>query len=235
MSMRFAGERVALFGDSLAKGICWNEERRRHVTLPVSAADIAAERLGVTIINRARFGFTAPRGLALMERELESSPGYDAAVIEFGGNDCNFDWAAISENPEGTHAPATSPERFFSTVCAMAERLKSARIRPIFVTPPPIDAARYFKFLIGDKLNGSNVLRWLGDVQQIYRFQELYASLVAKAAASTGAALLDVRGSCLSNHALCTLFCADGLHLTEEGQRFLGTEIAKLVLQGETT
>ena len=64
-------ETVVIWGDSLAKGVVWNEARKRHAYSKTTAADIVAERLGIELVNRAKFGCTAPEGLAIMEREIE--------------------------------------------------------------------------------------------------------------------------------------------------------------------
>ena len=46
--------------------------------------------------------------------------------------------------------------------------------------------------------------------------------------------MLDLRARCLANPAFTTeLLCDDGLHLTEEGQRFVGEQLADMVLCGE--
>lgn len=222
-------ETVTVWGDSLAKGVVFNSVRRRHMTATVTAVSVAAQKLGLSIENRARFGFTAPRGMELMCQDLSAGYTSNAAVIEFGGNDCNFDWAAISENPDAQHLPATTPESFYRTLCQMVERLYAAKIKPVLTTLPPIDAERYFRFLVGDNLNAKNILKWLGDTQQIYRFQELYSNLIQRAAARTKCMLLDVRSSLLENHRMNALLCEDGLHLNEEGQVLLGETIAGLI------
>lgn len=61
-------ETVALWGDSLAKGVIWNGQRGRHAYAQETAVAVAERELDIRIINRARFGYTAPQGLALMER-----------------------------------------------------------------------------------------------------------------------------------------------------------------------
>lgn len=226
-------EKVIVWGDSLAKGVVWNEERRRHTTADSTAVDVAADKLGITIENRARFGFTATRGFETMQRDLNSGVTCDAALLEFGGNDCNFDWAAISENPDAAHEPATPPAAFVKTLTNMVHMLMDKHIRPVLMTLPPIDAERYFRYLVGDKLNGANILKWLGDVQQIYRFQELYSRLVEKVALSTRCKLIDIRSHCLGDHRMAEYICADGLHLTEAGQRFVGETASELLVEGE--
>ena len=63
---QLAKETVVIWGDSLAKGVIWNDTRKRHAYSNPTAADIAAERLGIDIINRSKFGCTAPEGMQMM-------------------------------------------------------------------------------------------------------------------------------------------------------------------------
>lgn len=227
-----AKESVVIWGDSLAKGVVWNQARKRHAYSRTTAADVVAERLGIDIVNRSKFGCTAPQGLEMLERDVESGLSCDTALIEFGGNDCNFDWAAISEHPEETHRPATSPEEYLVSMRTMVRSLLCRGIRPVLMTLPPIDAERYFRFLSGDQLNRENILRWLGDVQQIYRYQEMYSLMVEKVAREFSIRLIDLRSRCLAEKRFFRdMLCEDGLHLTEEGQLFIGEQIAQLVQQ----
>ena len=146
-------EKVVIWGDSLAKGVIWNNERRRHGYSRTTAAEIVAEKLGVEIVNRAKFGYTAPQGLEMMERDFAEGIVCETALLEFGGNDCNFDWAAISEHPEEPHDPATLPDQFVESLRSMVGWLLNRGIRPVLMTLPPIDSERYFRFLVGDKLS----------------------------------------------------------------------------------
>lgn len=225
------GDRVVLWGDSLGKGVVWNEQRGRYGAAPVNAVQIVSEQIGVEIDNRSRFGSTAPRGLELMERELGEGLRADAAIIEFGGNDCNFDWAVIADSPDAQHDPATPPKQYEDALRRMVAVLRARGLRPILMTLPPINAERYFQFLVGDKLNGGNILRWLGDVNRIYRFQEWYSGMAACIARELCVELLDLRALCLARQDFVTrLLCADGLHMNEEGQRFVGNAVVRLLL-----
>ena len=227
-------EKVVIWGDSLAKGVIWNNERRRHGYSRTTAADIVAEKLGVEIVNRAKFGYTAPQGLEMMEHDFSEGILCDTALLEFGGNDCNFDWSAISEHPQERHDPATSPDQFVESMRNMVDWLLKKGVRPMLMTLPPIDSERYFRFLVGDKLSAENILSWLGDVHQIYRFQEMYSLLVEKVARECQIHVLDLRQRCLARKGfLQELICEDGLHLTEEGQRFIGGELADLAQQAD--
>ena len=231
---QLAKETVVVWGDSLAKGVVWNDTRKRLGYSKTTAVDVAAERLGIDIVNHAKFGFTAPQGMEIIERDIAEGLVCDTAVIEFGGNDCNFNWPEISEHPEEVHNPVTTPEQFANALRTMVRGLYQRGIRPILMTLPPINAERYFRFLVGDKLNEGNILRWLGDVHEIYRFQEMYSLIVEKVAREMSIQLIDLRSRCLLKRGFCRdLICQDGLHLTEEGQKYIGEEIADLVLEEE--
>lgn len=231
---QLAKEKVVVWGDSLAKGVVWNNERKRLGYSKTTAADIAAKRLGIQVVNRAKFGFTAPQGLEMMERDVAEGIVCDAALIEFGGNDCNFKWSEISDQPTAHHEPATTPEAFLESMRSMVRWLYERGIRPVLMTLPPIDAERYFRFLVGDKLNAENILHWLGDVHQIYRFQEMYSLLIEKVAREFQVRLIDLRQRCLAKNGFINdMICEDGLHLNDEGQQFIGEQIAELVLHGD--
>ena len=227
---QLAKETVVIWGDSLAKGVIWNDARKRHAYSNPTAADIAAERLGIEIINRSKFGCTAPEGQQIMERDVKSGITCKTALIEFGGNDCNFNWAAVSDHPEEEHFSATPPDAYLESMRAMVRWLIQRNIQPVLMTLPPIDAERYFRFLVGTRLNPKHILRWLGDVQQIYRYQEMYSMLVEKVAREFSVQLIDLRQKCLEYHGFVKrMICEDGLHLTEAGQRFMGETICDIV------
>ena len=58
---------------------------------------------------------------------------------------------------------------------------------------------------------------WLGDIQHIYRHQELYSDTVARLAYETGTPLIGVREIFLGEKRLPGLISADGIHLTMDG------------------
>lgn len=225
-------EKIVVWGDSLAKGVVWNAQRGRHGYCERPAVQVAAEKLGVAIQNRAHFGYTAPQGLERLDRDLSGGMRCDAAVLEFGGNDCNFDWAAISKDPDAPHEPATPPQAYLETLRRMVKRLLDAGVRPVLMTLPPIDAEKYFRFFVDGGLSAANILKWLGDTQQIYRFHEMYSLLIERVGREFQLRVLDLRTRCLLHRDfLRDMLCVDGLHLTAEGQRFVGEQIAELAIE----
>ena len=209
---------ISLWGDSIGKGVVFDEARGRYVILKDNCVRLLSERLGETIANHAVMGCTARRAMERMEESQLKAGG--VAVLEFGGNDCDMPWRDISEAPGGEHLPNTSLADFRKALAGLVGRVKAAGMRPVLITPPPLIADRYFKW-VSRNLNAEAILSYLGDVQFMYRWQERYAAAVRDVAQGTGAGLLDLRDVFLDHGAIGDYFCIDGIHPNERGHRLL--------------
>ena len=91
-------ETIAAFGDSVLKGVIYENEHYR--VADTSFQKICEDSFGITVENKARFGSTITRGEKIFEKNLElireCSGQY--VILEFGGNDCDFNWKEISES-----------------------------------------------------------------------------------------------------------------------------------------
>lgn len=208
---------VCIYGDSIMRG-----------TIPVALAkykftvgeylDRLAARFPLRILNRARFGAPVTKGAALLKQDLARSVTARYALLEFGGNDCNFNWVEVSASPEREHFPKTSLPVFTETLEAMADDLVRAGSQPVLMTLPPIDAERYLDTICAaPDCSRENILRWLGDTQMIYRFQELYSDAVSRLAARRGLSLVDVRSLFLDKRNYRELISEDGIHPSSQG------------------
>jgi lysophospholipase L1-like esterase len=212
---------VEVFGDSILKGIQLDDASLRyHIDNNIDVQMIEKSYF-LSISNFSKFGCTITKGLALIEKRLiGDKPRCDAIVMDFGGNDCDFDWKAVSERPEDEHYPNTSLEVFAETYRKIIMLLKEKGIRPIITTLPPLDSHRFFNWFCSG-LDKANVLKWLGSVESIYRWQENYSRTIERIAAETGTLLVDLRGAFLKHRKLEQLLCADGTHPNTEGQRVI--------------
>lgn len=102
-------------------------------------------------------------------------------VMDFGGNDCDFHWKEIAEDPTGDHQPNVPLPEFVELYREMIRRVRSHGIRPILTNLPPLDSERFFNWWCGD-LDKEAVMRWLGDVGNIYVWQERYSRAVERLA-----------------------------------------------------
>ena len=57
---------ITVWGDSVMRGVVYNEEKDRYTLLEENSADGASRRLGLTLNNRARMGCTVTKGLAIL-------------------------------------------------------------------------------------------------------------------------------------------------------------------------
>lgn len=211
-------QHLQIWGDSLLKGVVFDELRNRYQILRGNCVQRLAALLPCPVENNALMGCTAPQGLELL-RACEAQPG-GVAIIEFGGNDCDLDWAAVAADPEADHQPKTPPEEFESKLEECVERARQAGMQPMLAVPTPLHAQRYFDW-VTKGLDRGAVLRFLGDVERIYRWQERYALLVCRAASKLGCPLIDLRSAFLAVKGYERLLCVDGIHPNEEGHALM--------------
>ena len=219
---------VTLLGDSILKGIQVDLGDRRYRTHNEINVEALESEFQLSIHNDAHFGATVRKGSRLLDRMLARKLPCDMMVMDFGGNDCDFRWKEIAEDPTGDHQPNVPLPEFVELYREMIRRVRSHGIRPILTNLPPLDSERFFNWWCGD-LDREAVLRWLGDVGRIYRHQELYSDAVAALAFAEGVPLIDVRRQFLPQRDLSGLIAADGIHLTMSGYRCLFDTLADWV------
>ena len=224
---------VAIWGDSVMRGVVYNEEKDRYALLEENSADRASRRLGLTLNNRARMGCTVTKGLAILKRDLQAGVRGDAALIEFGGNDCDYRWEQIAADPGRDHQPKTPLALFTAQLREMVQLVREKGMAPVMMTLPPIDAQRYFRFFTRGGLNQENILSWLGDIQHIYRWHERYNAAVVQVAEECGCPLAGVREAFLCEHRVGDLLCADGIHPNRRGHALIEAVLEKFGLSIE--
>ena len=218
--------KIEVFGDSILKGIQVNSlNKRYHVNNNIDI-DMLSKRFSLNIVNRSKLGHTVAKGKAVLYKYLEGKPDCNAILMDYGGNDCDFDWKSISENPEAEYEPNTPIHKFVKIYTGIVEKIKENGIRPVITNLPPIEPQRYFDWFCKG-LNKENILSWLESVGAIYRYQELYSRTVEEIARSTGAMLVDLRSAFLKERHMGRFLCEDGIHPNTEGQRLITQEFAK--------
>jgi lysophospholipase L1-like esterase len=211
---------ITLYGDSILKGVLLEEGKYK---MNRSWEQRLAAEHGVVIRNRARFGCTIGKALGLIEKDCAAHwPEGELALLEFGGNDCDFDWAAIAADPEGSYVSKTPPETFRSSYRRAVELVKESGREPVLLTLPPIHPVRYLNFICRDGLKKENILHWLGDVDAIYRWQDRYSEMVEQVAREEKTRLIDLRRAFpRSSRELEPLLCDDGIHPSRLGQKLI--------------
>ena len=139
--------------------------------------------------------------------------------MEYGGNDCNFDWPAIGRDPDYPHQPVTALADFEATMRECIGLLRGAGITPVLMSLPPVDSDKYYEYIISKGVDRSSLLKFLGTPLSIYRYQELYSVAISKLARSEELPFVDVRSAFLEciGSPFSQLISGDGLHPTEKG------------------
>lgn len=221
--------KICVFGDSVAKGVVYDEARRKYTFLKESFINLFSTARHIPVRNLARFGCTTVRGKQLLEKHRDQICQYDYIIMEFGGNDCNFNWEQISMEPEKDHSPAVPSPVFRETYSSMLSQIREYGSRPVLLSLPPLNQQRFFDWVCRG-LNGENIMKWLGDVNYIYRWQEAYNLILFQLAAEHRVPLIDIRKIFLENRHYGDLLCVDGMHPSRQGHALIHSALADLMI-----
>ncbi len=224
--------KLKVIGDSILKGIQVNHETDQYYVHNTIDSVALGQEFGLQIENYSRFGCTVTKASQLLEKQLAKHEVFDIALMDFGGNDCDFDWQAVNTTPDGEHLAKTPPQLFQSTYVQMIKTLKEHGVRPIIMTLPPIMPQLYLQWFCRKlNLQEENLLHWLGDVNTIYRYQELYSKIVEQIAYEQQISLIDVRALFLNQLNLRKYLCEDGIHPNSEGQALMEQAFRSFMLR----
>lgn len=216
---------ACLFGDSIAKGVVFDDLAGKYTLIKNNFAALAADALGVLVNNKARFGCTIGKGREVISKMIASSPDekpFDHAFLEFGGNDCDFNWREISLDPAGEHLPKTPLPEFLAVYEQIVRDLQANNMTPVIMTLPPLVAEDYFKWFTKDIPEQNNILDWLGgDTAAIYYWHERYNSAVWEVASKTNSPVIDIRKAFLEQKNYKRFICTDGIHLNQDGHNLV--------------
>lgn len=209
-------EAIQIWGDSIARGVTYNETRERYALSPERAA--LRLRALTRVEEHAVMGATVEDGLSA----FLPAPRVENAVcaIEYGGNDCDLDWAAVASDPDAPMRPRVPLDRYTSLLTKFVIHVRSLGMRPLLVTPPPLNSARYFRWVTRG-LDARAVLRALGDVGHIGRWQERYHIAMRNVAQATATPILDLRDAFLARKDPAALLSLDGIHPNGDGYRLI--------------
>jgi lysophospholipase L1-like esterase len=219
---------IGIFGDSIMKGVVLDEAKGKYIYLKNSFANSFVKKTGIAVDNYAKFGCTLTKGEKIIDKVSANLEKYKFIGLEFGGNDCDFFWADVARDPYANHQPNTPIDIFENLYSQIVEKLLGNNYRPLLFTLPPLDGERYFNW-VSRGLNRDNILKWLGDVDFIYRWQEMYSLAIFKIAAAKGVPLIDIRSAFLRNRNYKSLICNDGIHPNEKGHALILNTITNML------
>lgn len=211
---------IRIYGDSVMRGTLLDGGTKRY-KFNSSFLEDFKNMFKLAVSNRAKFGCTVTKGFEYLKEDILAGLDADAALLEYGGNDCDFNWGEIAQRPDITHQPHTPPEIFAATLKQMIGELRQKNVQPVIMSLPPINSERYFDWFTRGGLDRANILKWLGDLELIYRHQELYSLTATRIALESGCRYVDVRSYFLAERNVPAYLCEDGIHPNEKGYELI--------------
>ena len=216
---------ISVFGDSVLKGVIY--ENNTYKVSKNRFSNICEEVLGISIENKAKFGSTIETGKNIIFKNInlikETKSKY--VIMEFGGNDCDYNWSEMSENPEKEHRPKSTIKEFIEIYSYLIDELRTIGKEPVLLSLPPIDSVKYFNY-ISRKLNADNILKWMeGDKQFLTNWHERYNIEVFKLAIDRSIPIIDITSRFLEVKKYSKLLCDDGIHPNENGHKIIAEAI----------
>lgn len=220
---------IVAYGDSITKGIIYDDKKSKYEILKENFTSIIENKIKGPVYNAGKFGNTIMRGARKMYNDvIKKSP--DMVLVEFGGNDCDYNWNDIAKNPELEYQPNTDLYTFRETLLSMIDTLKNNHILPVLMTLPPLDPLKYFKWIAkDDSTSEKNILRWLGTKDRLFTWHNSYSKMITEVANETGTVLIDVRSEFLKYSNYTQFLCKDGIHPNIEGQSLIATVILQFI------
>ena len=151
---------VSIIGDSLLMGVSMDENgnyflsKQSVITLPDSSE--------IPVKNLCHMGYTTERTIKQgIHEKLQETEDQHIVLIEFGGNDCDYDWQQVSDHPDEMIPCKVPLEKFIENYKKLVEFVRSKKAIPVAVSLLPIDAPRYFRYFCKNNISPANVMKWL--------------------------------------------------------------------------
>lgn len=223
-------KKIKIYGDSILKGVMYNEELKRYKLFGYRYDEL--NKNGIEVENNCKMGATIDEGLEIMKCTLEDCDKDTVVLLEYGGNDCNYNWSAVSDNPNGEFLPNTPEEKFTETYMKLIDYARKKGAEVAVCTLVPIDSERFMNWVTRG-LNYDNILSWMGDINRIAKWQEYYSSLSERVAEKAHCHILDLR-SIFKNKNMGSLLGIDGMHPSAEGHTLIREALQKIILSDKT-
>lgn len=214
--------KIIVIGDSILKGaVTGTASGHLFDIIEDSSLNLAQKALGFEMDNQSVFGNTIAKGQRKLNKMLERGETADFCIVEFCGNDSDYDWALVSENPKEAHLQRTPPADFIRIYSEMIAVLRQHKITPVIMISPALVADRWFNHITKGH-NADNILSFLGDdKEKPYKNQKEYDDALLDFAKKNSVQYVNMRTAMEESGHFEDLMCFDGIHPNEEGYRFM--------------
>ena len=225
--------KLVVFGDSILKGV---------ITIPGSnklfdvtendSLTLAQKKLGFELDNRAIYGNITSKGLVKLQKFFEKGGEADFCIIEFGSNDCDYDWNIFK--PDAELPPASEIKQkvplaeYLDNLNQMVALCRASKVTPVMMGLIPYVCDNWFKTIIKGQ-DEAAILNFLGGTPEtLGKNQLVYKNAQAEFVMKNNVQFLDP-WELFAGHP--ELMCFDGIHPNEKGYAVLAEAWIKLLSQ----
>lgn len=214
--------KISAYGDSILKGaVTGTDSGHLFDIIEDSSLVLASKALGFDLNNQSVFGSIVSKTQRRLNRDIEKGIFSDLAIIESGGNDCDYDWTHVSSSPDEKHLPRTTLEDFIQKISEMVDVCRKNKITPLIMTMPPLVRDRWYNHILHGQ-DENAVLKILNDnPDRLYQNHELYNISLVEYAFKNSVQIVDMRKEILLSENYRNLMCLDGIHPNEKGYKFM--------------
>ena len=242
---------IIAWGDSILKGVVSGGDSKRFDITEKDSLSQACAALGIELANKSVFGSWMTKTRRTQDRSLRNGARAQIGIIESGTNDSDYDWSAVSANPDADHLQRCPLDEFSRLMEEAVSVARQNKITPVIMIPTPLvpewwfnnicignDAAAIVRFINKKYLQAKDCAAdgdCLQDLKRaaamrLYQNQELFSLKAAAIARALGVQIVDVRSEFLAHPNYKTLMCLDGVHPNQAGYDFMA-EIWKREIQ----
>ena len=248
---------IIAWGDSILKGVVSGDDSKRFDITEKDSLSQACSALGIELANKSVFGSWMTKTRRTQDRSLRNGASTQIGIIESGTNDCDYDWSAVSANPDAEHLQRCPLEEFERLMKEAVSVARQNKITPVIMIPTPLvpewwfnnicignDEAAIVRFIVRKYgLQDQDCAASQNDPQdqkraaamRLYQNQELFSLKAAAIARALDVQIVDIRSEFLAHPNYKTLMCLDGVHPNQAGYDFVAEiwnrEIPKFKLE----
>ena len=222
-------ENILAFGDSILKGIVLNNGK--YKVSQNRFPNLFEAAYPVTVTNKGKFGSTVVEGVNLIKRNEHLIESFEGrfVVLKFGGNDCDFKWSEVSDNPGGNHSSKVSLSEFHRIYRDIIIKIMALGKVPVLMSLPLGNIKRYLNWISRD-LNMDNIYDWLQiGPDFLTNWHEVYNFEIYKIASELDVSVIDITTPFLMRKNCAEYFCDDGIHPNDMGHKVIANAINRHV------
>lgn len=219
---------IVTLGDSITKGVVL--ENNRYSVLRDNFVEQCRDYLQTDVSNLSKMGCTITRGADIAEQHAEQIAKADLTLIEFGGNDSDFDWQAIAASPEDPHGPKTRLDLFRDTYSRLIQRVRNLGSRPVLLSLPLISGEAFMDFVTRRMSSDAreNIYGWLGGhTDRVRNYHDMYNLEIFRLGSAWRVPVLDITTPFLLEHDYTRYLCPDGIHPNQAGHSLIADTLKR--------